>query len=146
VRPAEALTQAIAERVTALVVQALDVNGLLAKVDPDELLDRVDVDALLKRIDVAGLLDRVDVDLLMSRVDIDALVQRVDVDRLVAKTDIGSVIARSSGSVASGAADALRSQAVALDEFIARWATRLRRRRYPGPPGPPELLREPVLS
>ena len=146
VRPAEVLTQAVAERITELVVQALDVNGLLAKVDPDALLDRVDVDALLKRVDVDALLARVDVNLLLSRVDVDALVQRVDVDRLVAKTDIGSVIAQSSGGVASGVVDAARSQAVGLDEFIARWAARLRRRRYPGPPGPPELLREPAPS
>jgi hypothetical protein len=146
VRPAESLAQAVAERATELVVQALDVNGLLAKVDPDALLARVDLDALLKRVDVDALLAQVDLDLLLSQVDIDALVQRVDVDRLVGKTDLGSVIARSSGGVASGAMDAARSQAVGLDEFIARWAARLRRRPYPGPPGPPELLREPIPS
>ncbi len=145
-RPAEALAQGVAERVTELVVQALDVNGLLAKVDPDALLARVDVDALLKRVDVDALLARVDVDLLLSRVDIDALVQRVDVDRIAGKTDIGSLIARSSGGVASGALDAARSQAVGLDEFVARCAARLRRRRYAGPPGPPELLRQPSPS
>ena len=89
---------------------------------------------------MSTLLARVDVDELLSRVDVDALVQRVNVDQLVAKTDIGSVIARSTGGVASGAMDAARSQAVGLDEFIARSAARLRRRRYPGPPGPPELL------
>ncbi len=144
--PADALAQAVAERVTELVVQALDVNGLLAKVDPNALLARVDVDALLERVDVDALLDRVDVDRLLSRVDVDALMQRVNVDRLVGKTDLGSVIARSSSGVASGAMDAGRSQAVGLDEFIARWAARLRRRRYSGPPGPPELLREPAPS
>ena len=31
----------------------------------------------------------------------------------------------------------VRSQAVGLDEFIARWIGRLRRRPYTGPPGPP---------
>ncbi len=152
-RPAEALAQAVAERVTDLVVHALDVNGLLAKVDPDALLDRVDVDALLdrvdvdallNRVDVEALLDRVDMDALLNRVDMDALVKRIDIDQLVGRTDIGSVIARSSGGIASGAVDAVRSQAVGVDEFIARWVARLRRRAYSGPPGPPELLRAPV--
>jgi hypothetical protein len=33
------------------------------------------------------------------------------------------------------------SQTVGLDEFIARWIGRLRRRPYTGPPGPPDQLR-----
>ena len=40
--------------------------------------------------------------------------------------------------VAGGALDVVRSQAVGLDEFIARWVGRLRPRRYSGPPGPPD--------
>jgi len=34
----------------------------------------------------------------------------------------------------------VRSQTVGLDEFIARWIARLRRRPYTGPPGPPAGL------
>ncbi len=37
--------------------------------------------------------------------------------------------------------DMVRSQTVGLDEFIARWIGRLRRRPYTGPPGPPDRLR-----
>jgi len=125
--PAEALAQRLAERVVELVVSALDVNALL---------DRVDVDALLDRVDVDALLDRVDVDRLLARVDIDDLLARIDVDEVLAKTDLGVVIARSSGGVASNALDVVRSQAVGLDEFIARWARRIRRRKYPGPTAP----------
>jgi hypothetical protein len=143
-RPAESLAQAIAERVTDLVIQALDVNGLLAKVDPNALLERVDVDALLERVDVDALLERVDVDGLIGRADVAQIAQRIDIDAMLQQTDLGSVIARSSGGVASGALDLLRSQAVGLDEFTARWVARLRRRKYPGPPGPPELLRMPA--
>lgn len=154
--PVEALAYPIADRVTDLVVQALDVNALLAKVEPNSLLDRVDVDALLNRVDVDALLDRVDVDKILRRVDINAVlagvdvealldrvdvnqaVQRIDIDSLVAHTDLGTIIARSSGGIASGALDVVRGQAVGLDEFIARLVARLRRRGYPGPPGPPE--------
>jgi len=139
-RPAESLAQGVAERVTELVVQALDVNGLVAKVEPNALLERVDVDALLERVDVDALLERVDVDALIGRADVARIAQRIDIDALLQHTDLGSVIARSSGGVASGALDLLRSQAVGLDEFIARWVARLLRRQYEGPPGPPELL------
>jgi uncharacterized RDD family membrane protein YckC len=117
--PAEALAQRVAERVVDLVLSALDVNALLDRVDVDALLDRVDVDALL------------------DRVDVDRLLARVDMDGLLAQTDLGAVIARSSGGVAGNALDVVRSQAVGLDEFTARWAGRLRHRPYRGPPGPP---------
>ncbi len=116
--PAEALAQRVAERVVDLVASSLDVNALL---------DRVDVDALL---------DRVDVDELLDHVDVDRLLARVDVDDLLARTDVGAVVARSSGGVASNALDVVRSQAVGLDEFIARWTGRLRRRPYTCPSGP----------
>lgn len=169
--PAETLAQAIAERATDVIVQAVDVNALLARVDPNAILNRVDVDALLARVDVDALLDRADIARLLERVDVGKIVQkidmneliagidvgavadrvdvnqiaqRIDVDRLVEQTDLGAIIARSSGGIASGALDMLRRQAVGLDEFIARWAARLLRRRYPGPPGPPQLAAGPV--
>jgi len=152
----EALANPIADMAADLVVQALDVNALLAKVEPDSLLDRVDVNALLGRVDVNALLDRVDVDKILRRVDLNAVlagidvnalldrvdvnqaVQRIDIDSLAERTDLGVVIARSSGGVISRALDVVRSQAVGLDELIARLLARLRRRAYPGPPGPPE--------
>ena len=110
----EALAQAVAERAVELVVSALDVNALL---------DGIDLNAVLDRIDLNGI------------------VERIDVDALVEQTDLGAVIARSSSGVASDALDVVRSQVVGLDEFIARWIGRLRRRPYTGPPGPPDGLR-----
>ena len=72
--------------------------------------------------------------------DLNAVLQRIDVDALVEKTDLGPVIAACSSGAASDALDVVRSQAVGLDEFIARWVGRLRRRPYTGPPGPPAGL------
>jgi hypothetical protein len=74
-------------------------------------------------------------------VDLNSILQHVDVDALVEQTDLGAVIARSSSGVASDVLDVVRSQTVGLDEFIARWIGRLRRRPYTGPPGPPDGLR-----
>ena len=146
----EPRAQEVAERVVDLVVRSVDVNALVQQIDPepmivqvdlDKLLDRLDLNKLLARIDVNALLGRVDIDQLLDRVDVNEVAQRLDIDALVAQTDIGAVIARSSGGIAADALDVLRSQAVGLDEFIARWAGRLRRKPYSGPPGPPERLR-----
>ena len=76
-------------------------------------------------------------DRLLARMDLNDIVQRVDVDALVEQTDLGAVIAASTSGAAADALDVARSQAVGLDEFIARWIGRLRRRPYTGPPGPP---------
>ncbi len=115
----EALTQAVTERAVELVVSALDVNALLDEVDLNAVLDRIDLNSLLERVDM------------------NAIVESIDVEALVEQTDLGAIIARSSSGVASEALDAVRSHVVELDEFIARWMGRLRRRPYTGPPGPP---------
>ena len=164
----EPRAQDVAERVIDLVVRSLDVNALVQQIDPEPIIVQVDLDKLIDRLDLNKLIDRVDLDKLLARVDVDALLSQVDIDRLLARvdvatvvdrvdvnevaqrldidalaaqTDLGSVIARSSGGIAANALDVLRSQAVGLDEFIARWVGRLRRKPYSGPPGPPERLR-----
>ena len=116
------LAQAVADRVIDLVVSALDVNALLDEVDLNAVLERIDLNRLLERVDLNDLL------------------QHVDVDALVEHTDLGAIIASSTSGVASDVLDVVRSQAVGLDEFIARWIGRLRRRPYTGPPGPPDGL------
>jgi len=115
----EALAQAAIERAVELVMSAVDVNALLDQVDLNAVLDQVDIDRLL------------------ARMDLNNIVQRVDVDALIQQTDLGAVIAASTSGAAADALDVARSQAVGLDEFIARWIGRLRRRPYTGPPGPP---------
>jgi hypothetical protein len=147
--PAEALAQEVTERVIDLVVNALDVNELAARIDLNALLGRVDVDAILKKVDVDVLLDRVDLNALLARVDlkpildrvdVNDLVQQIDMDALVEKTDIGAVIARSSGGMTTEVIDALRSGVVGLDQFVDRWVLRLIRPKQPWPAAPPALL------
>jgi hypothetical protein len=147
--PVEALAQQVTERVVDLLVGALDVNELVARVDLNAILARVDVDEVLKKVDLNALLGQVDVNALLAqvdlkplldRVDVNDLVSRIDTDALVEKTDLGAVIARSSGGMATEALDAVRSQAVGLDQFVDRWVQRLLRRKQPGPSAPPALL------
>jgi hypothetical protein len=128
----EALTQAVTERAVELVMSALDVNALLDQVDLNAVLDQVDIDRVL---------DRIDLDHLLSRMDLNDIVQRIDVEALVEQTDLSAIIAASSSGAAGDVLDAVRSQTVGLDEFIARWIGRLRRRPYTSPPGPPGQLR-----
>jgi uncharacterized RDD family membrane protein YckC len=115
----EILAQAVTDRAVDLVVSAVDMNAVL---------DRVDLNAVL---------DRIDLDRLLERVDLNSVVARLDIDALVEQTDLGAIIASSSSGVASDVLDAVRSQTVGLDEFIARWTGRLRRRPYTGPPALP---------
>ena len=123
----EALAQAVTERAVDLVISALDVNALL---------EQVDLDAVLDQMDINRLLDRIDLDRLLARMDLNDLLRRIDVDALVEQTDLGAIIAASSSGAASDALDVVRSQAVGLDEFIARWIGRLRRRPYSRPARP----------
>ncbi|MFY9929206.1 MAG: hypothetical protein WAK82_14465 [Streptosporangiaceae bacterium] len=156
--PAEALAQQVTERILDLVVRALDVNDLAAridlnalagrldvdtimkKIDLNALLDQVDLNALLNRIDVNAMLDRLDLRPILDRVDVNDLVRRIDMDALVQDTDLGAVMARSSGGLVSEGLDGLRSQAVGLDQFIDRWVRRLLRRKHPWPAAPSAML------
>jgi hypothetical protein len=147
--PAETLAQEVTERVIDLVVNALDVNELAARIDLNALVGRVDLDAILKKVDVDALLDQVDLNALLARVDlkpilarvdVNDLVQQIDMDALVQKTDLGAVIASSSGGMTMEALDAVRSGAVGLDGFVDRWVRRVIRPKQPWPAAPPALL------
>ena len=129
----EAWAQAVAERAVELVVSALDMN---------KLLDQVDLNAVLDQVNINQVLDRIDLNQLVGEMDLNSLVGRIDIDALVEQTDIGAIIASSTSGVAGDVLDVVRSQAVGLDEFLARWVGRLRRRPYTGPPGPSDGLRD----
>jgi hypothetical protein len=105
------------------------------------LLGLVDLNAVLDQVDINRVLDRIDLNRLLEQIDMNDLVQGIDVEALVKQTDFGAVIAAASSGVAGDVLDVVRSQTVGLDEFIARWMGRLRRRPYTGPPGPPDRQR-----
>jgi hypothetical protein len=146
----EQLTQAVAERVVSLVMDAIDIDTILERVDVDALVSRVDVDAVVGRVDVDGLIDRVDVERIIERVDVEKIIERVDVkkiidrvdiDALVEQTELGTIIARSTSGVASEVLDVIRAQGVGLDDFFARWVNRILRRSPQSLPlGPPTLV------
>jgi hypothetical protein len=150
--PVESMAQTVARRATELAVEALDFNALLDQIDVNRVLGRVDVDRLLAQVDVNRVLDTVDVERLIERVDMQALLNQVDVNEvadridvaaLLDKTELSAIVARSSTTIFSEGVDLVRSQAVGLDDFLARWVNRLLRRgtaRPPAPLGPPLLV------
>jgi hypothetical protein len=141
---AEQLAQAVAERVVSIVMDAIDIDALIDRVDVDKLVSRVDVDAVVSRVDVEKLIERVDVEKIIERVDVKKVIDRVDIDALVEQTELGTIIARSTSGVASEVLDVIRAQAVGLDDFFARWVTRILRRDASSLPlGPPALIAPP---
>jgi hypothetical protein len=127
----ESIVQGVAQRAIELVVEALDVNALLARMDLNavlvrvelngllgrvdlnrvldrveinRVLDRVEINQVLDRVDINQVLDRVDMSRLMARVDIDEIVDRIDIEALVANTDLGGRMASSAGTLAAEAA------------------------------------------
>jgi hypothetical protein len=138
--PVDSMAQTVAKRATELVVDSLDINAVLDRIDVNKLLDQVDVNRLLDRVDANRLLDRVDANRLLDRVDVERIVDRVDVNALVDRTELKSVLAKSSTTVFTEGIDLVRSQAVGLDDFMARWVNRILRRQKASPLGPPRLV------
>ena len=97
---------------------------------------------MLDRVDVDRIISRVDMDALLSRVDVNAIADRLDISALLDKTELSAILARSSSTVFSEGIDLVRSQAVGLDNFIARWVDRAlgRGTRRPAAPRGPRLL------
>ena len=135
--PVDSMAQTVAKRATELVVDSLDINDVLA---------RIDVNKLLNQVDVNQLLDRVDVERLLARVDVNELTERVDANALVDRTELKTVLARSSTTVITQGIDLVRSQAVGLDDFMARWVNRILRRKQAPAVGPSALISLPAES
>jgi hypothetical protein len=138
----ESIAQGVAQRVIDLVVEALDMNALIARVDLNFVLARVDLNEVVDRIDLNQILDQVDVNKLMARVDINQIVSQIDVEALVKNTDLGAIMVSSSSSLVTEAVDMGRNHAVSADDTIARWVGRIRRN-HTGRAGPPELPNTP---
>src|SRR3954451_9634329 len=77
-----------------VILERIDLDGLVAKVDIAEVIDRVDIDAVVRQVDVDAILERVDLDRLIARIDLDAVADRIDLDRLIARIDLDAVVAR----------------------------------------------------
>jgi hypothetical protein len=150
----ESIAQGVAQRVIDLVVEALDMNALiaridlnivLARVDLNQVIDQIDLNQVVDRIDLNQVVDRLDMNRLMARVDINQILSQVDIEALVKNTDLGAIMVSSSSTLATEAVDLGRSHAVSMDDALARWVSKIRRN-HPGRAEPPELPNTPEES
>ena len=88
------IVRSVASDVAPSVVDAVDVNEVVGRVDIESVVDRIDLDDVLSRVDVQALIDRIDLDEVLARVDLDQVLERVDVDALIARVDLNRVLER----------------------------------------------------
>jgi len=77
-----------------VILERVDLDGIVAKVDVAEVIDRVDIDAVVRQVDVDAIVQRVDLDAVARRVNIDAIVQGIDLDAIADRIDLDRVLAR----------------------------------------------------
>jgi uncharacterized RDD family membrane protein YckC len=95
------------------------VNPVLQHIDIDELIvQRVDWNAVLERIDIDRVIERIDVDALIDRVDLDRVLKKVDVADLVRRSNLDAIIHQSTTSVLSSIFDLVRVQLIRFDQVI----------------------------
>ncbi|MCM3895706.1 hypothetical protein ND991_10835 [Gordonia sputi] len=77
---------------TALVLDNVDLDKIIASVDMDAIVDLLDLDAIVARVDLDAAVARVDLDAAVARVDLDAAVARVDIEAVIATVDLDAII------------------------------------------------------
>ena len=122
------------------IVDRINPNQIAARIDLDKIIDRVDVDAIAKRIDLDAIVDRMDLDVIVARVDIDAILARVDLpgltEQVIDEVDLGEIIRESSSTMASETVDALRVQGMHVDGLVSRIVDRILQREGQRQTGP----------
>jgi hypothetical protein len=144
--------------VAAAVLDAIDLDQVVARVDLERIIARVDIDAIAARIDLDAIITRIDIDAIAARIDLDAIASRIDLDAVVARVDIDAILARvdlpglteqvidevdlgeiireSSSTMASETVDALRVQGMRVDGLVSRVVDRILLREEPRQTGP----------
>jgi hypothetical protein len=147
------IARGVADQVdlTAIVRDRVDVNAIVDDVDIERILERVDLEAVVDRIDVDAIVEKVDmerlarsfpVETVLDRVDVNEAADRIDIDRVIARTDVASIVDRldlgaiaqeviedvdlprvireSSGAMAGETVRTARIQGMHADRLVAR--------------------------
>jgi hypothetical protein len=80
--------------VVAAVLDAIDLDQVVARVDLDQVAARIDLDRIVDRINPNQIAARIDLDEIVARVDVDAIAQRIDLDAIVRRLDLDAAVAR----------------------------------------------------
>jgi hypothetical protein len=123
------------------VVARVDIGRVVDRVDPNQVAARIDLDEIVARVDVDAVAARIDLDAIVSRVDIDAIVARVDLpalmEEVIDEVDLGEIIRESSSTMATETVDALRVQGMRVDGLVSRVVDRILLRQGERQTGPP---------
>ena len=100
------------------ILELVDINGVVARVNLDQIMARVDVNAVVSTVDIPAII---------SRVDLGGIVNQV-----IDEVDLPEIIWESSGGMASATVVGVRMQGRTADERIDRIVDRVLRRRRIG--------------
>jgi hypothetical protein len=135
------LDQVVARVDLDRIIGRVDPNQIAARIDLNRIVERIDVDAIAARIDLDGIAARIDLDAIVARVDIDAIVARIDLpgltEQVIEEVDLGELIRESSSTMASETVDALRVQGMRADGLVNRVVDRILLRQGQRQTGPP---------
>ncbi len=89
------LTQLVLDRVDlAGIIDAVDLDAAVARVDLDAIVEKIDLDRIVDKIDLDRIVDKIDLDAIVDKIDLDRIVDKIDLDRIVDKVDVEAVIAK----------------------------------------------------
>jgi hypothetical protein len=109
---------------TALALENLDVDRLVAEVDVDAIVARVDLDRVVARVDLDQVVDRLDLEEIVGRMDLASLSEVV-----ITEIDLPEIIRRSTGAVTSETVRTVRMQGIGVDRAVRRTVDRILMRR-----------------
>jgi hypothetical protein len=105
---AELVVRRVVRDVTDAVMAHIDFGRIVEQIPMDEIVDRIDIEAIIAKIDIGAL-----------------------VNGVVKEVDLAGIIRESTEGVTAEAVDAVRSQTVKTDVFVAKVVDRILLRRGP---------------
>jgi hypothetical protein len=151
-RAQEVAVKAVRALIAALataVLDEIDLDQVVARIDLDRIVDRINLNQIAARIDLDKIVDRIDLDAIVARIDLDVIIARVDIEAILARVDLpglteqvidevdlGEIIRESSSTMASETVDALRVQGMHVDGLVSRIVDRILQREGQRQTGP----------
>ena len=135
---AESFADALVPHLMDAVIDRLDLTKLvLERVDLDDVVARVDVGSIIERVDPATIVDRLDVDSVAARIDVERIIDRLDLVAIargvIDELELPEIIRESTETMAAETRDGVRVQGMRADRFVSQIVDRaLQRSREEG--------------
>lgn len=128
-RIADAFADALVPHLMDAVIDRLDLTQLvLERVDLDDVVARVDVGSIIERVDLDAIVDRLDVDEVAARIDVERIIDRLDLVAIargvIDELDLPEIIRGSTETMAAETRDGVRVQGMRADRFVSHLVDR----------------------